>query len=415
MNTLIPVTVTPRRSQFVEQFAETATLREAWWRVQRGGRTAGIDHMTIDAFKVGADARLHQLSQSILDGTYRPSPVRRFLIPKHSGGVRVIAVPTVSDRITQTAAALVLHDRVVGLFSGRSFAYRPFLGPRRAAVFLRSALSTASWVVTADISRFFDNVEHRILADQLRNAGVDEEGIRLITRWLLSPVQDGGRRFQPVKGLPQGSPISPVLANLYLTGFDLMLESEGFTHVRYADDFVVLTNDEAEARRALQYVTTYLRSKLRLDITPAKTQFAQVADGFNFVGFRFTKDAWTIPAESVARFKETLTGTVAAASDRSLAEIAKSHNDLVSGWRNYYYGNSTELDQQLAEMDDWRRTLCAACLEQRGESADAAAVWFVPLVNDQGDGAAPPGAYTHERQHELPLKPPNASKSTRPS
>ena len=96
-------------------------------------------------------------------------------------------------------------------------------------------LTSAAWVVTADIEKFFDNVEHRVLADQLRNIGVDDRGIRLVVKWLLAPADDRGRWYQPVKGLPQGSPVAPVLANLYLTGFDAALEGEGLAHVRYAD------------------------------------------------------------------------------------------------------------------------------------------------------------------------------------
>ena len=223
-------------------------------------------------------------------------------------------------------------------FSDRSFAYRPFLGPRRAAIFLRTCLASAAWVVTADIEKFFDNVEHRILADQLRNVGVDDAGVRLVLKWLLAPAQDRGRQYQSVKGLPQGSPVAPLLANLYLTGFDTALEAETFTHVRYADDFVVLAKDETDARRALGYVSTCLGSRLRLQIKPAKTQLSRAEDGFNFVGFRFTRDTWTVPSESITRFQESLTSLLENPERRNLPHVAKSHNDLVRGWRHYYFG-----------------------------------------------------------------------------
>ncbi len=348
--------------------------------------------MTVDAFRPRADARLRQLRESLLKNTYQPSPLRRVQVPKPSGGVRALGLPTIADRIAQTAASLVLHDRVRALFSDRSFAYRPFLGPRRAAVFLRSHLAAAQWVVTADIERFFDNVEHSVLAYQLRNVGVDDVGLRVVVKWLVAPVDDRGRWYQPVKGLPQGSPVSPVLANLYLTGFDTALEAEGFAHVRYADDFVVLGKDEDEAQRALRYVSTYLSSRLRLRIKPAKTQLVPADSGFAFVGFRFTRTAWTIPSESIDRLKDALSGLLDAGVPRTLADVAKSHNDLVRGWRNYYRGNSSEMDRQLTEVEAWRREACAAYLERLGKDPDAAVVWFETLT-EQDESQSPQGTY----------------------
>ena len=388
------VATTTRRSLFVDQLADENVLREAWYRVQRGGKAGGVDGVTVATFRPRAERSLLQLSQSLIDETYQPAPVKRVQIPKPSGGWRILGLPTIADRIVQTAAALVLNDRAAALFSDRSFAYRPFLGPRRAAVFLRTCLASATWVVTADIEKFFDNVEHRILADQLRNIGVDDTGVRLILKWLLAPADDHGRRYQPVKGLPQGSPAAPILANLYLNGFDTALQAEAFTHVRYADDFVVLAKDEAEAHRALGYVSTYLGSRLRLQIKPAKTQLGPADDGFNFVGFRFTRDTWTIPPESLHRFQETLTTLLDSRERARLPDVAKSHNDLVRGWRHYYFGSSAEMDRQLAELDAWRVTACAAHLERCGHDPDSAAVWFERLV-EQADYPAPPGTYSH--------------------
>lgn len=374
-------------------------LREAWYRVQRGGRAGGVDGITVDAFRPRADQCLRHLRESLVRDEYQAAPVRRVQIPKASGGVRVLSLPTITDRIAQTAAALVLHDRVTSLFSDRSFAYRPFLGPRRAAAFLRANLPPATWVVTADIEKFFDNVEHRVLAQQLRNAGVDDLGVALILKWLLAPVDDRGRWYQPVKGLPQGSPVAPVLANLYLTGFDIALEAEGFTHVRYADDFVVLAREESEAQRGLRYISTYLGSKLCLRIKPAKTQIGPADAGFAFVGYRFARQTWTIPAESVDRFKETVMDLLQAGSGTSLVDVAKSHNDMVRGWRNYYCGNAPEMDSQLAELDAWRRAQCAVYLERAGKDADAAPVWFERLI-EHVEERGPMGTYEVARRDD---------------
>ncbi|MFA5910308.1 MAG: CRISPR-associated endonuclease Cas1 [Vicinamibacterales bacterium] len=385
------------RSWFIDQMADEHMLREAWYRVQRGGKTGGIDGMTVDAFRPDVERRLAQLGQALNTDTYVPSPVKRVQIPKPSGGWRTLGLPTIGDRIAQTAAALVLHERIGALFSDRSFAYRPFLGPRRAALYLRSRLASARWVVTADIEKFFDNVDHRIMADQLRTTGMDDAGVRLILKWLTAPAHDGNQRYQPIKGLPQGSPVAPILANLYLTGFDTTLEAEGFAHIRYADDFVVLAGDEAEARRALGYVSAYLGSRLRLAIKPAKTQIAEANEGFTFVGFRFARDTWTIPGESLARFQEGVEAILAQPDRHALMKVAKSHNDLVRGWRNYYHGNSGEMDRQLAELDAWRVCQCRAHLTRCEQDPDGAVVWFERLVEEINE-VAPPDTYSHHEE-----------------
>lgn len=377
-------------SLFIEQMSDETLLREAWHRVQRGGKSPGVDGMTIEMFRTRADARLQDLGRRLRTGTYRPSPLLRVDIPKASGGRRLLGIPTVIDRVAQTAAALVLHERVALSFSDRSFAYRPFLGPRRAAFFLRTLLPSAEWAVTADIAGFFDNVDHRILASQLRGAGVEEPGERLVIGWLRVPVQARGGRLQPVKGLPQGSPIAPVLANLYLTPFDTALEAEGFAHVRYADDFVVLTTAQEDAERALRFVNTYLSSRMKLEIKPAKTQLAPIAAGFDFVGFHFAAHEWTAHASGVSRFKERI-AEMLGDSKSSLPDACRAHNDLVAGWRNYYGGLAPDMDRQLAEIDGWRADQCRALLARHGDVDGIGALWFESLLAYAAAPRAPAG------------------------
>ncbi len=390
------------RSWFVEQIADDGALREAWWRVQRGAKTAGVDGMTVDVFRAQLDRRLAQLGRSLAEDQYCPSPVKRVQIPKPGGGWRMLGIPTIVDRIVQTSAALALHLRVAALFSDRSFAYRPFLGPKRAALALRQRLTSGAWVVTADIEKFFDNVDHRILADQLRVVGVDDHGVSLILGWLGAPVQDRGRRLQAIKGLPQGSPVAPILANLYLTGFDTALQAEGFEHVRYADDFVIVADSQGDANRALAHVTAFLESRLKLRVKPAKTQLAEASSGFTFVGFRFTPDTWTVPHEAILRFKAHFPPILA--ETERLAEAAKAHNDLVRGWRHYYAGNSIEMDQQLSQLDEWRLLQCRAHLQQRGHDPEGAAVWFERLTDERGH-VVPQGTYAHHEETGAPEDP----------
>jgi group II intron reverse transcriptase/maturase/CRISPR-associated endonuclease Cas1 len=384
-------------NRFATQVSDETVLREAWYRVQRGGRAPGVDGVTIAAFRPSADRAIAELGKEIALGTYRPTPLKLVQIPKADGGWRRVAIPTVRDRLAQAAAALVLHARAAAMFSNRSFAYRPFLGPRRAALYLRSILARASWVVTADIEKFFDNVDHHVLAGQLHTIGIDADGVQMILRWLTTPFHDGGHRYQPIKGLPQGSPLSPSLANLYLSGFDLALESEHYAHVRYADDFVVALPDEGTAQRALTFISSYLASRLRLRIKASKTQYGPVDAGFTFVGFAFTTATWTIPTTSVERFQETVNEIFASSPDEaSLRLHARAHNDLVRGWRNYYQGHSPEMDAQLRDLDAWRERACRDHLERAGQSPDAATVWFDRLLVDMPPATTPPHVYAHD-------------------
>jgi len=375
---------------FIEQFTEDAVLNEAWHRVQRGGRTPGVDGVTAESFRRNAPVRLARLREEIRTGRYQPAPVLRVEIPKPDGSRRLLGMPTLTDRVAQTAAASVLSDRVALSFSSRSFAYRPFLGPRRAAFYLRSMLPEAEWVVTADIAKFFDNVDHRILRAQLRNAGVDDRGAELIVRWLRAPVRRKDATFQPLKGLPQGAPISPVLANLHLTGFDSVLEAGGFAHVRYADDFIVTAATRDDAERALRFVASYLSSHLKLELKAGKTQLTRVVDGFTFVGYRFATHEWTLPRESVERFKASI-GEIIRNEKLNLPDAWRAHNDLVIGWRNYYYGITPEMDAQLADLDGWRADQCLVLLRRHGDLEGVGEAWFEKLAMIPSSTPAPGG------------------------
>jgi group II intron reverse transcriptase/maturase/CRISPR-associated endonuclease Cas1 len=376
-----------RTSLFRQRIADDIRLREAWHRVQRTNGMGGIDGVSVRDFRNGLERRLEKIRDSILTGTYQPQPLLRIEIPKPSGGVRALGIPTIADRLVQTSAAMLLHELIADLFSDRSYAYRPFLGPRRAALHMRKLLTADSWVVTADIEKFFDNVEHRILANQLSGAGVDDGGVTLILNWLTVPVQSSGRWFQPVKGLPQGSPVSPVLANWYLTPFDTALEADGIVHVRYADDFIAVAPDRTSAQRALSYVGNFLTSRLRLSVKPSKTQVSRAADGFNFVGFGFTPSSWTIPAESIDRFRNRI-AEILHDPAKSLAAVARSHNDLVQGWVNYYLGNSSEMDAQMLDLETWRTEECLAFLRRAGHPEDANGIWFQRLAEKSSTAPA---------------------------
>lgn len=349
----------PHTLGLIDAVATPERLREAWLRVRTAAGGPGLDGVSVEVFKRSADSRLDQIRFALETRQYTPSPIRRVRIPKASGGCRLLGIPVVADRIVQTACALALQDHLSPTFSPRSFAYRPALGPRRAGAHLAGLLPRASYAITADIEKFFDNVEHGVVAAQLRSAGLDAEGVNVILKWLRAPIVDGTTKLHPLKGIPQGAPVSPVIANLYLTGFDRFVEASGWQHVRYADDFIVLANGEDDAAAALRAIEEYLRETLQLALKPQKTQYASIREGFSFVGFWFTDHTCTLPANSIAHFRDSITAILKDHRRDFVLEVAKQHNDLVRGWRNYYGGNSREMDRQLEELDAWRATACA--------------------------------------------------------
>ncbi len=368
-----------RPPRFLAEISESERLREAWRKVKQAHGAAGTDRVTVNQFAERDWRELAILQQELESGRYRPPALRRVLIPKEDGGHRVLGIPCVADRVAQAAAASVLQERFEPSFSDTSFAYRPGRDPRRAARRMEELLVDRGWAVIADVEKFFDNVDHAHLARLLRDAHVDMEGIGLIQRWLRAPIVDRGYLVQPVKGLPQGGPISPVLANLYLTEFDRVLESRAHAHVRFADDFVILARDEGRAREILTFISTWLWEHCHLRIKAAKTQYTPVTNGFSFVGFWFAPPKRLIPENKVARFRTEVERLFADPSRTTLVDIVEQHNALVRGWRNFYGGTTTEIDAQLVELDQWRRELCRQALARIHVDVDLGRLMFEEL------------------------------------
>lgn len=363
--------------------AEPVRLREAWHRVRTAAGAPGPDGVSVRGFGTQLETRLRDLAQAIAHGGYNPGPLRRVLLAKTDGGFRTLGIPNVVDRVAQNAAALVLQDHFAGIFSAASYAYRPLLGPRRAALRLMEMLTPASWVVIADIEKFFDNVEHRILFEQLRAYGIDDTGLEIIGRWITAPVQGGATRLQSIKGLPQGTPIAPVLANVYLTGLDLAILKAGFAHVRYADDLVVIAGSEADARNALEAMRSWLAEHLSLSIKPGKTLYTTLQAGFSFVGFYFTPAGPMLSDERRAHFQSAVGSALAPSDGRRIAEVSVAHNELVRGWRHYYAGLSAALDGQLSVLEAWRAQACETWLRNAGLHPELERACFQKLVLDE--------------------------------
>lgn len=360
--------------------------------------------MTIGAFEATANARLGALRVNLLAGRYRPGPVLRLFLPKDDGGHRPLGIANVADRVVQTSMAQWLQRRVEPMFSPASYGYRSGMGPRRAAMFAGLCAQRAPFIVNADIERFFDNVDHQLLAGLLATVGVNTAGQALVLASLRATPLDRGQPLAAFKGLPQGSPVAPVLANLYLNEFDHRLTAQGLSHVRYADDFIIFTASAAQAAGALEDIRTYLSRERRLQLKATKTRMAPLSEGFEFVGFHFDSSGQGIDVRRQQKVKEEIARRLDRSGD-TVGDIVRAVNDLVVGWRAYYGAVSHRATTELQSLDVWRRQECARFLEERHQPRTVVNLLFESFV-PIGSAAAPlPGAYGQEHPRPLPATP----------
>ena len=304
-----------KRYSLIDKVYALPNLNAAWERVKENRGAPGIDGMTVRKFAEAADERLAALSADLRAKTYRPQPVRRVYIPKSGGGKRPLGIPTVRDRIVQQALAQVMGPIFEAEFSPRSHGFRPERGCHTALEVVDKAIRAGyEWVVDADIEAFFDTVDHERLLDAVNEEVSDGSVLRLIRRMLEAGViEPGADEIEPTDlGTPQGGPLSPLLANIYLHAFDLRMVQAGYGLVRYADDFVIFTRSEEEAKAALALAREVLEGEMGLRLHPEKTRVVSVTEGFEFLGYHYFRNPKTgalrkaVRRKSVQRFRDAI-------------------------------------------------------------------------------------------------------------
>ncbi len=265
------------------------TLLRAYDRVEENRGGPGVDGETIEDFGTQLESRLLALRQSLRSGSYRPAPLLHLRVAKAEGGIRILRIPGVRDRVAQTAAALVLTPVLDPEFEDVSYGYR---GGRSVDQAVRRIMQLRDrgfrWVVDADIERYFDEIPIDKLLERLARH-VDEEAVLALVRlWLTAEVRDGAGGYRMVKGVAQGSPLSPLFANLYLDRLDEAHLRAGHKLVRFADDFVILCKTRPEAEQALDLAEAELR-KMQLALNPSKTRITHFDHGFKYLGTIFLR------------------------------------------------------------------------------------------------------------------------------
>lgn len=337
-----------------------ANLNEAWRRVRTNGGAAGIDAMSVTAFPAFWRAHGARVLAKLEAGTYRPSPVRRTMIPKKSGGERPLGIPTVLDRVIQQALAQELGGVFEGEFSASSYAYRPGRGAHDALRAVRAAAEEGlTHAVDCDLKAFFDHVDHDLLMARVAEKVRDKRVLRLIGRYLRAGVVlPDGRRERTPRGVPQGGPLSPLLANIMLTPLDRELERRGWRFARYADDFLVLVSDRREAERAMGEVVAFVEGELKLTVNAAKSRVDRLAR-CTFLGCRIERKQIRWSEAAVDEFRENVrrltSRTWGVAMDHRLGSLGR----YVQGWFGYYRISRTW--GEVVELDKWLRRRVRQC------------------------------------------------------
>jgi RNA-directed DNA polymerase len=334
-------------------------LCRAWKRVKANRGAPGIDGMRIEDFAAFARGHWPSIRQALHDGSYRPQPVRRVMIPKPGGGERPLGIPTVVDRVIQQAIAQVLTPIFDPGFSDSSFGFRPGRSAHAALRQVQGYVKAGYRIaVDLDLAKFFDNVDHDILMARVARKVGDKRVLSLIGRYLRAGVLVGDSIQPSELGTPQGGPLSPLLANILLDDLDGELERRGLHFARYADDLTILVKSPRAGQRVKASVTAYLARRLKLPVNERKSKVAAI-DQCVFLGFtvRGKKLCWSDAAlEDFKHRVRELTGRSWGVSMRHrLAALAQ----YLRGWMGYF--GISQYYRPIPELDEWLRRRVRMC------------------------------------------------------
>ena len=349
----------------MEEVTERDNLNRAYFRVLANKGAAGVDGMSVHDLKAWIAQHKDELIASLLDGSYQPQAVRGVEIPKPSGGVRQLGIPTVVDRLVQQAILQVLEKILDPTFSPSSFGFRPGRGAHDAlAQASRYVAEGRPIVVDLDLEKFFDRVNHDILMSRLARRIGDKRLLRIIRRFLEAGMLQNGVCAERHEGTPQGGPLSPLLANLLLDDLDRELERRGHRFCRYADDCNIYVQSLAAGERVMASLTKYLEEQLQLRVNRAKSAVASVTER-KFLGHRLLEDGTqTIAPKSLDRARDRVREITRRNRGVSFEQLVGELNSFLSGWVTYF--RYAKAKGALSDLGSWvRRKLRCVRLKQR--------------------------------------------------
>lgn len=351
----------------LEQILDRRQLEKALVTVERNKGAGGVDDMQSDELRQFISTNYQQLCEKVLSGTYRPDPVRMVEIPKPQGGVRMLGIPTVKDRLLQTAVCQWLEPQVDKNFHRNSYGFRPGRNAHQAVKAAEGFLNEGyDWIIELDLEKFFDRVSHAKLLAILGKTISDKRIMRLVKLWLKGGIMAGGIVSPRTEGTPQGSPLSPLLSNILLNELDKTLDSRGHRFVRYADDCSIYVKSEKAAKRVMEVIVNYLENGLALKVNKEKSKISRPQESY-LLGFSFFKQEEKyqirVAPKSLERIRKKCR-EITKSSDPSNARIKLNKLDqIIRGWVNYFsIAKSKKALQNLDKMvrtrlriNAWRR------------------------------------------------------------
>lgn len=347
----------PDEDSLIESVVERENMRKAWKKVRGNKGSPGVDEMSIAEAIPWLKQNWAIVRKEILNGEYFPENIKQVEIPKKSGGMRKLGIPTVLDRLIQQAIHQVLSPIFDKDFSESSFGFRPKRSAQMAVSRARYyARKGKRFVVDMDLEKFFDRVSHDVLMARVERKVKDKRILTLIRRYLKAGMMNEGVVEAREEGTPQGGPLSPLLSNILLDDLDKELEKRGHTFCRYADDCNIYVRSKRAGQRVLSSITKFLKEKLRLKVNESKSAVARPWER-KFLGYSMTSDKeprLKVSPESLERFKTDLRGIWRRGCGMRLEEFINKHlNPKLRGWINHY--SCCEVKLIFEELDSWIR------------------------------------------------------------
>ena len=347
------------KDHLLERILSTENVRRAWKQVRANKGAPGIDGVTVEQFPDTFREVWPKIRSNLFEGVYAPSPVLRVEIPKPDGSKRPLGIPTVLDRIIQQAIAQVLGLIFDPLFSESSCGFRPGRsahdGVRQVKQLIGQGYTVA---IDTDLSKFFDTVNHDVLMVRVSRRIQDKRVLRLIGKYLRAGVMVNGRLQATPTGVPQGGPLSPLLANVLLDDLDKELERRGHRFVRYADDFIIMVKSLSAGTRVMASIRRFLEHELRLTVNEKKSKVAPVAE-CGFLGFVFVRGKIRWSEKSFQEFRRRIRLFTGRSWFVSMEYRYKKLAEYVRGWMNYY--GISEYYRPIPLIDEWLRRRLRMC------------------------------------------------------
>jgi RNA-directed DNA polymerase len=344
-------------TSLMEAVLERDNMLEAYRNVMRNKGSPGIDKITVKGLKAYTKENWLRIREELLEGRYRPQPVKSVEIPKPGGGMRKLGIPTVIDRLIQQALHQVLYPIFDPGFSEYSYGFRPGKNAHQAVQKAKEYIAEGrEWVVDMDLEKFFDRVNHDILMSRVARKVKDKRVLKLIRGYLQAGIMVEGIEAPREEGTPQGGPLSPLLSNILLDELDKELEARGHKFCRYADDCNIYVKSEKAGRRVMESAKKFLEEKLKLRVNKEKSKVAKPGTR-KFLGYTIMRRSGSpiirISSKAMDRIKDKLRDKIQEGRGKKLETTIKELKPILKGWINYF--KLTEVETPLHKLDAWIR------------------------------------------------------------